>query len=91
MSEAIFVAFITGACSIVGVVLTNIASNKKIENQLVTAQAVTDEKIERLTEEVRKHNSFGDRITRLEEVARQLAERIERMDSRITRYHDERA
>ena len=84
-------AFITGACSIVGVVLTNIASNKKIENQLVTAQAVTDEKIERLTEEVRKHNSFGDRITRLEEVARQLAERIERMDSRITRYHDERA
>ena len=86
MSEAIFVAFITGACSIVGVVLTNIASNKKIENQLVTAQAVTDEKIERLTEEVRRHNSFGDRIITLENRAREHDDRFDRMEARMTRY-----
>lgn len=90
MDAAITVALITGGCSILGVVITNIASNKKIESQLVTAQAVTDQKIEQLTEEVRRHNSFGDRITRLEEIARQLTERIERIDVRITRYHDER-
>jgi len=30
------------------------------------AQAVTDVKIEQLTDEVRKHNSFADRITKLE-------------------------
>ena len=38
----------------------------KIENQLMMAQAVTDTKIEQLTDEVRKHNTFGDRITKLE-------------------------
>lgn len=89
MNDAILVALITGGCSILGVVITNIASNKKIETQLVTAQAVTDQKIEQLTDEVRRHNSFGDRITRLEEVARQLTDRVERMDGRISRYHEE--
>jgi uncharacterized protein YqfA (UPF0365 family) len=89
MNDAILVALITGGCSILGVVITNIASNKKIETQLVTAQAVTDQKIEQLTNEVRRHNSFGDRITRLEEVTRQLTDRVERMDGRISRYHEE--
>lgn len=59
-------AIITGGLALVGVIITNIASNKKIETQLVTAQAVTDAKIDTLTEEVKKHNTFGDRITRLE-------------------------
>lgn len=64
--ESIIVALITGGMALVGVVITNISSNRKIEQQLVTAQAVTDAKIENLTEEVRKHNSFADRITALE-------------------------
>ena len=64
--ESIIVALITGSMALVGVVITNISSNRKIEQQLVTAQAVTDAKIENLTEEVRKHNSFADRITALE-------------------------
>lgn len=82
MGEAILVALITGGCSVVGVIITNLASGKKIEQRLITAQAVTDTKIEQLTEEVRKHNSFGDRITRLEESMRQTQERIDRIDSR---------
>ena len=64
--EAIVVALVTGGLSLTGVIVTNMMSNKKIENQLVTAQAVTDAKIVQLTEEVRKHNTFGDRITKLE-------------------------
>jgi len=64
--ESILTALITGGLALVGVIITNIASNKKIETQLVTAQAVTDAKIDTLTEEVKKHNTFGDRITRLE-------------------------
>ena len=64
--ESIIVALITAGMALVGVVITNISSNRKIEQQLVTAQAVTDAKIENLTEEVRKHNSFADRITALE-------------------------
>lgn len=64
--ETIITAVITGGLALVGVIITNLTSNHKIEQQIVTAQAVTDTKIDALTEEVKKHNSFGDRITRLE-------------------------
>ena len=64
--ETIITAVITGGLALVGVIITNLTSNHKIEQQIITAQAVTDTKIDALTEEVKKHNSFGDRITRLE-------------------------
>lgn len=64
--EYIITALITGSLSLVGVIITNVSSSKKIEAQLMTAQAVTDTKIEQLTDEVRKHNTFADRITTLE-------------------------
>lgn len=64
--ESIVTAIITGGMALLGVVITNMSANKKIEQQLMTNQAVTNAKIENLTEEVKKHNSFGDRITRLE-------------------------
>ena len=64
--ESIIVAIITGGVSVLCVIITSISANKKIEQQLVTNQAVTTAKIESLTEEVKKHNTFGDRITRLE-------------------------
>ena len=59
-------ALITGGLALVGVIITNMMSNKKIETQLTTNQAVTDTKLDILTEEVKKHNTFGDRITKLE-------------------------
>lgn len=64
--EYIITALITGGLSLVGVIITNATNSKKIETQLMTAQAVTDTKIEQLTDEVRKHNTFADRITTLE-------------------------
>ena len=66
MMENILVSLITGGMALVGVIITNITSNHKIEQQLMTSQAVTDTKIQQLTDEVRKHNSFADRITKLE-------------------------
>ena len=59
-------ALITGGLALLGVIITNMMSNKKIENQLTTNQAVTDKILYILTEEVKKHNTFGDRITKLE-------------------------
>lgn len=73
--ESIIVAVIAGGMSLVGVIITNMNSNKSIENQLKTAQAVTDTKIEQLTEEVRKHNTFADRITALEVKVSELERR----------------
>lgn len=64
--ESIISAIIAGGMALIGVIFTNMTANKKIENQLTTNQAVVNTKIDMLTEEVKKHNSFGDRITRLE-------------------------
>lgn len=58
-------ALITGLLSLIGVIITNSMSNKSIENQLVTSQAVTDTKIENLTAEV-KNNDFASRIPVIE-------------------------
>ena len=73
MIENVIVALITGGLSFLGVVFANMSANQKIESNLTTAQAVTDTnlknlegKIELLSDEVRKHNSFADRITKLE-------------------------
>ena len=91
MADIVTVALITGGCSVLGVIITNMASNRKVEQQIEKAQAVTDVKIENLTEEVRKHNSFGDRITRLEMKIQEMFDRIDRMDTKISRYHDAQA
>lgn len=64
--ESIITALITGGLALIGVIISNNANNKRMEQQLMTAQAVTDTKIEQLTDEVRKTYTFGDRITRLE-------------------------
>ncbi len=66
MMENVLVALITGGLTLIGVIFTNISSNRKVEQQIMQAQAVTDVKIQQLTDEVRKHNSFADRITKLE-------------------------
>lgn len=71
-------ALITGLLSLIGVIITNSMSNKSIENQLVTSQAVTDTKIENLTAEVKKHNDFASRIpvieNRIENLEREVKE-----------------
>ncbi len=60
--EGIIAAIITGVLALIGVVITNISSNRKVEASLEKAQAVTDTKIEELTREVREHNNFARRM-----------------------------
>lgn len=78
--EYIITALITGGLSLIGVIITNISANKKIEMQLMNAQAVTDVKLENLTDEVRKHNSFAERIPTLEFEVRSLNSRVDRLE-----------
>ena len=67
MTDAVIVALITGGLSVLGVIISNIGSNRKIENALSTSQAVTDCKIEELTREVREHNNFARRMPVVEQ------------------------
>lgn len=80
MSEAILVAIITGGLSLIGVVFSNMSSNKKIETALTTQQAVTDTKLEELTREVMAHNNFAQRVPILEEQMKVANHRIEDLE-----------
>ena len=85
--SSILPAIITGGLALVGVIITNMNSNKQIENKLVTAQAVTDTKIEHLTEEIRKHNNFAARVPVLEEQVRDINHRVDNIERHIQDDH----
>lgn len=72
----IIVTCIAGVLTLVGVILTNASSNKKVEHSLQTSQAVTDCKIDELTREVREHNNFAKRVPVLEEQIKVINHRI---------------
>ena len=74
--ESVITAIITGGLALIGVVITNISSNRRVEANLKTAQAVTDTKLTELTREVREHNHFARRIPVLEEKVQNLERRI---------------
>lgn len=78
--NSIIVAIITGGLSLLGVIITNMQSNKKIETQLTTHQAVTDTKLENLTREVRLHNDFARRIPVIEEQIKVANHRIDDLE-----------
>ena len=73
MTEAVTVAIITGLFALLGTYLSVRSGNQKIMAEIEKHQAVQDEKISQLTEEVRKHNDFAIRIPVLEEKLRQLS------------------
>ena len=80
MTEAVIVALITGGLSVLGVIISNIGSNRKIEDALSTSQAVTDCKIEELTREVREHNNFAKRMPVVEEQIKVINHRLEDLE-----------
>ena len=63
--ETVLAALITGAVTLIGVLIANSKS-----------QAVTDTKLEELTREVREHNNFARRVPILEEQMKVANHRI---------------
>ena len=74
--ETVIASFITGILTLIGAVIANSASGRKIEQKLDKAQAVTDCKIEELTREVREHNNFARRMPVIEEQIKVANHRI---------------
>lgn len=78
--ETLIGSIITGGLALIGVMITVISGNKKMENQLNTQQAVIDTKIEELTREVREHNNFAKRMPVVEEQIKVINHRIEDLE-----------
>lgn len=67
--DAIIAALVSGIVTLAGVLIANSRS-----------QAVTDVKIEELTREVRKHNSFAEKIPVIEEQIKVANHRIDDLE-----------
>lgn len=74
--ESIITAIIAGGLALIGTVITVSSGQKKTEQRLQTAQAVTDCKIDELTREVRLHNNFAQRVPVMEEQIKGINHRI---------------
>jgi Flp pilus assembly protein TadB len=83
VTETILVAIITGGLSLIGVVITCMATSKKQERAAAIAQAVTDTKLTELTREVREHNNFAVRMPALEQEIHDLDRRV----TSLEQYH----
>lgn len=82
MANEIIVALITGGLSFLGVFVSNISSNRKIQSEMKTQQAVTDTKLEELTREVREHNNFAKRMPVVEEQIKVMNHRISDLENK---------
>ena len=71
MSESIIVALITSAVTVFGVILSNSKST-----------AVTNTEIKHLTEEVKRHNNFAQRMPVVEEQIKAMSKKIEEIERR---------
>ncbi len=80
--DAIIVALITGGLSLLGVVITNMMAARRTEQRMITAQAVTDARLEELTREVRAHNNFAQRVPVLDEQLRVANRRIADLENK---------
>lgn len=76
MTEAVITAIITGGLSLVGVVITSIATSKKQEKAAAVAQAIVDTKLDELTREVREHNNFAQKMPAMQQRLTDLERRV---------------
>ena len=93
MSEAIIVAIITGGLALVGVLVTNRKSTTELLAKMDKQSELSDAKLEAeirvvkteisaLSDEVRKHNNFAERIPYLEEKAKAADRRLTDLEHR---------
>ena len=95
MSDAIVVALISGGITLIGIIIAQVFSTKSLNNEfnrkselsdlelrkdLERMQAIQTQRIEELTNEVRKHNNFAVEIPVMNEQIRVANHRIDDLE-----------
>lgn len=80
MNDTITAEIITGIVTVLVTFLTVLAGILKSRKDAEVRQAVTDEKIEELTREVREHNNFARRLPVVENDVKTIYKRLERLE-----------
>ena len=79
MTEAIIVAIITGVLTLAGVIISNSRSD-----------AVQNERIDNLREEVKKHNCLIERTYKLEDRANRTDDELKRINKRLDKVEEKK-
>lgn len=85
MDAANIVVIIVALIGAIGTILSNIViggrQSRDFDAKLDKQQALTEQKLDLLTEEVKKHNGFAEKIPELKIKMEALAERISKLES----------
>lgn len=85
MLENILPSIITGVLALIGIIFTNIMSNKQIEHKLEVNQAEMNIKLDYITTQVEQHNTGIQQIPVLAEKVKNLEEKIRSMENQISK------
>ena len=89
MTESMFETVITGGLSLLGIVITSVASiravAKKFETKMEVAMAVQNTKLDELAREVREHNGFARRMPVVESEIKHIEDEV----SHLKKYHSQ--
>lgn len=80
MSDGVIVAIISGVLTLVGTIITVLVGNSKTNENIRINQAVTDTKLDALTNEVKQHNNFAQRMPVVEEQIKVINHRIDDLE-----------
>ena len=78
--ESVRASVVTGVLALIGIIISNVMSNKEIEHKLEVNQAVTNTKLDNLTQEVKSHNTSVQQIPVLAEQVKHLDERVKHLE-----------
>ena len=80
MSDTILVAIISGLVTLTGTVLAVWKSGKEQTKNYEIKNAVIDEKIENLTNEVKRHNRYEEQIQELFKMVAVIQEKLNNLE-----------
>lgn len=85
MLENILPSIITGVLALIGIIVTNIMSNRQIEHKLELNQAEMNVKLDYITSQVEQHNTGIQQIPLLAEKVKNLEKKVEHIENRLSK------
>lgn len=76
MSDGVIVAIVSGVLTLIGTIITVLVGNNKTNENIRINQAITDTKLDALTDEVKQHNNFAQRMPVVEEQIKVINHRL---------------
>jgi len=85
MLENILPSIITGVLALIGIIITNVMSDRQIEHKLEIHQAEINVKLDYITAQIEQHNTGIQQIPVLVEKVKTLEKRVDNLEKRASK------